>query len=237
MIVLPPSLDQVGVLLEPLTIAEKALIEIGDIEDRLPWLRPGAKPPHTGEVVKRAVVLGAGPVGLLGAMALLVRGYQTWVYSREPGDSFNAKWVDSVGARYVSSTDVPIPKVQDVVGNIDLVYEATGNAKVAFEALQTLGTNGVFIFTGVPGRTGPTEIDADLIMRNLVLKNQMVYGTVNAGRDAFEQAAADLTEFQRRWPTALPALITGKFRPEDCEKLLLEKSTGIKRVVTFTDAP
>ena len=235
MIVLAPTLDKVGVLLEPLTIAEKALIEVGDIEDRLPWLRPDVRA-KAGDVAKRAVVLGAGPVGLLGALALLVRGYQTWVYSREGADSSNAKWVASVGARYVSSADVAIAGLPDVVGNVDLIYEATGSATVAFEALQSLGTNGVFIFTGVPGRKGKTELDAELIMRNLVLKNQLVYGTVNAGRDAFEKAAADLAEFQRRWPTALAALITGRFRPEDCQELLVGPSSGIKRVITFAPA-
>lgn len=232
MIVLAPELRAVGVLLEPLTIAEKALIEVGDIEDRLPWLQPGVRA-MVPDTVKRAVVLGAGPVGLLGAMALLVRGYQTWVYSLEPADSPKAKWVESVGARYLSAKDAPIAALPGAVGNIDLIYEATGNATIAFQAIQSLGVNGTFIFTGVPGHKGPIELDAELIMRNLVLKNQLVYGTVNAGRDAFEKAATDLHEFHRRWPTALAALITGRYPPEGIEALLLGPSEGIKRVITF----
>ncbi len=95
--------------------------------------------------------------------------------------------------------------------------------------------NGVFIFTGVPGRKGPIEIDTDLIMRNLVLKNQLVYGTVNAGRDAFEAAVSDLAEFHRRWPGPLAGLITGRHPPEACEELLLGPRTGIKPVVSFDD--
>lgn len=235
MIVLAPELRAVGVLLEPLTIAEKALIEVGDVEDRLPWLQPGA--PHAGDIAKRAVVLGAGPVGLLGAMALLVRGYQTWVYSLEPADSPKAKWVASVGGKYLCAKDVPIPTLPGSVGNIDLVYEATGNATIAFQAIRSLGVNGTFIFTGVPGKKGPIELDAGLIMRNLVLKNQLVYGTVNAGRDAFEKAAADLHEFHRRWPQALAALITSRHAPEDIEALLLGPSEGIKRVISFDGTP
>ena len=58
-----------------------------------------------------------------------------------------------------------------------------------------LGTNGLFILTGVPGKHGPDSIDTDKIMRNLVLKNQCVLGTVNAGKDAFQKAVADLTAF------------------------------------------
>jgi len=236
MIVLAPELRAVGVLLEPLTIAEKALIEVGDVEDRLPWLQPGARKSAV-DPAKRALVLGAGPVGLLGAMALLVRGYQTWVYSLEPADSPKAKWVQSVGGTYISAKDAPIAKLPEAVGNIDLIYEATGNATIAFQAIQSLGVNGTFIFTGVPGKKGPIELDAELIMRNLVLKNQLVYGTVNAGRDAFEKAAADLHEFHRRWPDALAALITGRHAPEDIQTLLLGPSEGIKRVISFAPAP
>ena len=235
MIGLAPELRAVGVLLEPLTIAEKALIEVGDVEDRLPWLQPGVRKSAV-DPAKRAVVLGAGPVGLLGAMALLVRGYQTSVYSLEAADSMKAKWVQSGGGKYISAKDAPIAKLPEAVGNIDLIYEATGNATIAFQAIQSLGVNGTFVFTGVPGKKGPIELDAELIMRNLVLKNQLVYGTVNAGRDAFEKAAADLHEFHRRWPDALAALITGRYAPEKIETLLMGPSEGIKRVISFDGA-
>ena len=40
------------------------------------------------------------------------------------------------------------------VGNIDLVYEATGASQLAFDVLKILGTNGLFILTGVPGSMG-----------------------------------------------------------------------------------
>ena len=232
LVVVPKDLRSVGVLLEPLTIAEKAMLEIGDVQDRLPWLKTGqaraAAPP-----AQKAVVLGAGPVGLLGAMALLVRGFQTWVYSREPSNDPKAKWVEEIGAKYVSATDVPLAGLRETVGNIDLIYEATGASQLAFSAMEILGTNGIFILTGVPGRKGPIQLDADLIMRNLVLKNQLVYGTVNAGRDAFEAGVTDLGTFQRRWPGSLEALITSRPSPDEYRELLLGPSTGIKRVVSF----
>ncbi len=106
MIAVPRSLRDVGVLVEPLTIAEKAMIEVGDVEDRLPWLKPGEGAGRSD--TQRALVLGAGPVGLLGAMALLVRRFQTWVYSQEPADSPKARWVESVGGRYLCSADLPV---------------------------------------------------------------------------------------------------------------------------------
>ena len=70
-----------------------------------------------------------------------------------------------------------------VSGDVVLVFQATGAAKLSFDAMRVLRGNGVFIFTGVPGRKTPVEVDADLIMRNLVLKNQVVFGSVNAPRE------------------------------------------------------
>jgi threonine dehydrogenase-like Zn-dependent dehydrogenase len=231
MIAVPRALREVGVLVEPLTIAEKALIEVGNVQDRLPWLKEGSRPAlATGQ---RALVVGAGPVGLLGALALLVRGFRTCVYSREPASDPKARWVHSVGAQYLCSRDVPVSGLPEALGNIDLIYEATGASQIAFNAMEGLGVNGVFILTGVPGRKGPIEIDADLIMRNLVLKNQLVYGTVNAGRDAFEAAVSDLGEFHRRWPEPLAALITDRHPPDAVQELLLGAPAGIKRVVSF----
>ena len=229
---LPSSLRSVGVLLEPLTIAEKALIEMGDVVDRLPWRRGGTSGP-AGHASDTAVVLGAGPVGLLGAMALLVRGYRTCIYSREPADSPEGSWARSVGANYVCGRDVPLGELPRRVGQVDLIYEATGSAELAFQALPFLGVNGLFILTGVPARKAPIEVDADLVMRNLVLKNQLVYGTVNAGRDAFQAGVTDLVEFQRRWPAALAGIVTGRYPPEACHEVLLGPRSGIKQVITF----
>lgn len=232
--VVPPSLRSVGVLVEPLTIAEKALRQVWDVQDRLPWALPGT-PPGEGHG-QRALVLGAGPVGLLGCLALLVRGFQTWVYSREPQGSVKERWVSSVGAGYLSSADVPVAQLEELTGGIDLVYEATGAAKVSFEALQELGTNGVFVFTGVPGRKGPIELDASSLMRRLVLENQLVFGTVNAGPDAFESAIADLAHFHGRWPEALGGLITGRYPLSAHAELLAGPPSGIKRVICLDDS-
>jgi len=120
-----------------------------------------------------------------------------------------------------------------LIGNIDVVCEATGASKVAFEMMRVLGTNAIFIFTGVPGRKAPIEIDSDAIMRNLVLKNQVVFGTVNADRDAFESAVRNLSTFVERWPEAPAALITGRARIAAYKDLLTGPAAGIKNVISM----
>ena len=228
--VVPAELRDVGVLVEPLTIAQKALIQVWDVQDRLPWTASGT--PGGGHGTK-AVVLGAGPVGLLGAMALLVRGFETFVYSRDREDSAAARWCARIGATYISSSEHTPVQLAQRIGNIGLVYEATGAASISFETLAVLGTNGVFVFTGVPGLKAPIQIDADLLMRNLVLKNQLVFGTVNAGAQAFANAISDLGRFHARWPAEQQALITGRFQPAAAIDLLTGTAGGIKSVVTF----
>lgn len=226
----PKELSQVAVLVEPLTIAEKALIQVWDVQQRLPWSCPAA-PGKAHANCHRAVVLGAGPVGLLGAMALVMNGFDTYVYAREPIPNPKAAVVEMIGGKYRSAETDSLDSLSAEVGNIDLVYEATGASRLAFDMIRRLGTNGIFIFTGVPGRKGPVEVDTDLMMRNLVLKNQVVFGTVNAGRDAFEASIRDLELFSRRWPQAVRSLISGRFPMESYRDLLVGRSSGIKNVI------
>jgi threonine dehydrogenase-like Zn-dependent dehydrogenase len=108
-----------------------------------------------------------------------------------------------VGATFVSADTTPVKELPATIGAIDVVYEATGVSKLAFDAMPHLGVNGVFVFTGIPGASAPIELNADAVMRNLVLKNQIVFGTVNAGKDAFEAAIDDLGAFVKRWPQAV----------------------------------
>ena len=226
----PHELSEIAVLVEPLTIAEKGLAQVWNIQQRLPWgcpIIPGKAQAHC----HKAVVLGAGPVGLLGAMALVNAGFATYVYAREAAPNAKSAVLEMIGAQYRSTQTHSLEQLAAEIGNIGLVYEATGASRLAFDMMQFLGTNGIFIFTGVPGRKGPVQVDTDLIMRNLVLKNQVLFGTVNAGRDTFEAAIHDLQTFSNAWPEAVQSLITGRFQMTDHRELLLGKPTGIKNVI------
>jgi threonine dehydrogenase-like Zn-dependent dehydrogenase len=225
----PATLRSVGVLVEPLTIAEKALGEVWQIQNRLPWMPAGEKVSSRF----KAVVLGAGPVGLLGAMALVAKGFRTFVYSREPLTSPNAEAARAVGAAYVSAGTDTLESLVKKTGNIDLVYEATGAARLSFDMMPHLGVNGVFVFTGIPGIKCPIEVKAELIMKNMVLKNQVLFGTVNADPGAFRRATADLTLFLRRWPKAVRSLITSRSPVENFAASVLAPPAGIKNVLTF----
>ena len=227
----PAELRDYAVLAEPLTIAEKAMDQVWQIQKRLPWQNeePGKKP---GEGLN-AVVLGAGPIGILGAMKLVVEGFKTYVYTRSPAPNPKSEIVEAIGAEYISNTQVSTEELAKHIGSIDLVYEGLGVAKVSFDVLMHLGLNGIFCFTGIPAPGDKIDIPGNDLMRNVVLKNQIIIGTVNADKSAFQNAITDLGEFKQRWPDALDGIISGRHLPDNFEELLVGKPGGIKHVISF----
>jgi threonine dehydrogenase-like Zn-dependent dehydrogenase len=232
-----PGLRDLAVLAEPLTIAEKALKQIfWMMQQRPPWLAPDTPDEARGQGIP-ALVLGIGPVGILGAMVLVSAGFTTYVYSRELPPSPRIDLVTAIGATYISSQATTFAQVADQIGNIGLIYEAVGHSHFAFQALRVLGTNGIFVLTGVPGLQAFVEADPARLMRDMVLKNQVLLGTVNAGPDAFASALADLGRFRQRWPALVNTLIAGRYPPEQAPELILGRQTGIKSVIAFGAAP
>jgi threonine dehydrogenase-like Zn-dependent dehydrogenase len=222
---LPAHLRDVGILLEPLTIAEKAFTEARRIQGRLPW-QP-EKP--------KAVVLGAGPVGILGAMKLVDSGFQTFIYSRDSDPDLRMQIAREISAEYISAEAVSIDELPKYVGRIDLVYEVLGAAQVAFDVLRFLSPNGIFLFTGVPRDQELRPLEPYPLLANLVLQNQAIVGVVNAGRQAFTAGVEDLTRFESRWPRAVRSLITHHF-PIDSFRLPITGVPGqIKGVIQVTN--
>jgi glucose 1-dehydrogenase len=228
--VVPRSLRDVGVLTEPLTIAEKGLRQYLAVQRRLPWLREAADAEMLAG--KRALVLGAGPVGILGCMLLRARGCEVWVYSREPASAPRAALVEGAGAAYVSSSETTVAALAAEMGGIDLVYEAAGSSALAFDVLQHLSRNGVFVMTGVPRGGGGIEVPGDVLMTEMVVRNAMLVGTVNAGREDFDSAIRDLGAFVAAWPDAVRGIVTGRHALADFCRCATEKN-GIKEVIEF----
>jgi threonine dehydrogenase-like Zn-dependent dehydrogenase len=220
------KLAEVAVLTEPLSISAKAAEQGGAIQQRLPWERPRV----------RGLVLGAGPVGLLGALSMVVHHADTFVYSLEPGTDVRAKIARDLGAAYVSGSEVPLGAFAQKIGAMDVIYEAVGISSVGFDALGALGPNGLLVFTGVPAPGKPRPVDTDTLMRDLVLKNQLVFGTVNASRSAYETALSELEQGMFLFPDGVRSLITHRHNMDEAPALITEPRGGIKQVVHLSDA-
>jgi hypothetical protein len=91
------------------------------------------------------------------------------------------------------------------------------------------------MLTGVPGKHALSDTATDLadLLRSIVLNNQVVLGTVNAGPPAFAAAIIDLEACFQRWPVALDALLSKRIPIECALAQLMERRAGIKHVITF----
>src|SRR5207302_4306947 len=137
---LPDNLREVGVLLEPLTVAEKGLIQAYEIQRRLKVWRP-----------QWAAVIGAGTIGLLAALVMRLRGLELTCYSRRLPPYRNSDLMNEIGVRYISSRQATLSETSAAHGPFDIILEASGFSPLVFEAAEVLAKNGVLVLASVTG--------------------------------------------------------------------------------------
>ena len=104
-----------------------------------------------------------------------------------------------IGGTYVDGRQVKPDALDDHFGEIDVIFEATGVARLEFDLLSTLGDNGVYVLTDIPGGDRPISVDGSALMRQLVLRNQVMVGSVNANRTHFQRVVDDLVKSRTTW--------------------------------------
>ena len=197
----PAALGEVGVLLEPMSIVEKGIEQAYEIQRRLKVWRPA-----------RAAVVGAGTLGLLATLVLRLRGLDVTTLARTEPPTLNSELVEALGARYLSTREVPLVEAAEEHGPFALVFEATGASVVAFEAMEALGKNGVLVLTGISGGNRRIEVPGDRILLGFVLGNKVAVGSVNANRSHFEGGVRDMALAEARYPGWLGRLLTHPVR-------------------------
>ena len=219
MVKLPNSLSNVGVLLEPLTVVEKGVTQTFLIQQsRMKW-----KP-------KNALVLGAGPVGLLATALLRLKELEVHTVATRPKDSLKARLVEQTGASYINAKETPLMTLEN---RYDIVLEITGNTSVALEAQRLIETNGVVSFLGVYKGQQLTE-DAGRLFTDLVLGNRTYFGSVNANRTYFQQGVRNLTRIMNKWKGFLDQIITRTTNPDRFELAYRpEDEEEIKTIIQF----
>src|SRR5262249_22666469 len=124
----------------------------------------------------------------------------------------------------------PLETLAARTGAFDVVLEAVGLAPVMMAASRSLRANGVVVLTGIPAEGAATEINVGRSLRDLVLKNQAVFGTVNAGRRDYVSAIQQLEQFMTLFPESVGTLITRRFPLREAPSVLTHWD-GIKNVV------
>jgi threonine dehydrogenase-like Zn-dependent dehydrogenase len=217
----PAALQGSAVLLEPTSVVVKAVEEAARVQRaRLAWH------PRT------ALVTGAGPVGLLGAMLLRLRGLEVTVYDRLPLDSVKARAAASLGARYACAEQLALGDA----GRFDWILECTGAPPVVFSTMGALAPCGVLCLLGVSGTVGQLQVPGAALNRQLVLTNGLVFGSVNASREAFAQGVQALAAAEAAWPGWLGRLITRRVTPERVRDAVTLGPDDIKAIVEWATA-
>ena len=196
-VTLPGSLREVGVLLEPLTVAEKGLNQAYEIQRRLKVWQP-----------RRSAVVGAGTIGLLATLAMRLRGLEVTCYSRRVPPYRNSDLITELGARYISSQQSTLAQASERYGPFDLIFEASGFSPLVFQAAEALGKNGVLMLSSVTGGENKVEVNADKINEGFVLGNKLMVGTVNASHADFVSGVNDLVKAEAFFPGWLNKLLT-----------------------------
>lgn len=211
----PQGLKQVGVLLEPTTVVEKGIYQAYEIQRRLKVWKP-----------RKAAVMGAGTIGLLATLVLRLRGLDVTTFARSNKPYLNADLVEELGARYISTRDVPLLDAAKEHGPFDLILEATGNSSVVFDSMQALSKNGVLVLTSVTGGDHKIEVPADRINLEFVLGNKVMVGSVNANREYFELGVRDMSQAELEYPGWLGKLLTDRVKGLDNYSELFQKLTS-----------
>jgi glucose 1-dehydrogenase len=187
-IAIPTSLGRLGVLAEPASICERALRHARTIGGRQPWQ------------LERALVIGAGAIGLLTTYLLRLANVEVWTASLEETNEL----VEQSGARYVSTSGTEISEL----GSFDLVVEAAGNAQLMAQSLGLLRRSGVACLLGIDPRRQKVEIEGRVLGVDTILENRVLFGSVNAHRQDWLAAVEDLDRTRERWPEALARFVT-----------------------------
>jgi glucose 1-dehydrogenase len=221
----PQGLKNIAVLMEPMSVAQKGILQAYEIQRRLRVWRP-----------RKAAVMGSGTLGLLATLALRLRGLDVVTFGRTKPPYLNSELVEELGARYITTADLSISEAAKQFGPFDVIFEGTGSSSVVFEAATVLGKNGVLILSSITGGGKTLDIPADKINLDFVLGNKVMFGTVNANREYFESGAKDLSQAELQYPGWLSKLLTHPIKGlENYEQMISTLTNGTGAIKVYVD--
>lgn len=210
----PAALRETGVLLEPCSVVAKAWDHIEHIGARTDSWKP-----------QRVLITGAGTIGLLAALLARQRECDVSVYDREQG-GVKQRLVERLGGKYHSRS------IEEACAfGPDVVIECTGAAEVVAAVIARDAPAGIVCLAGLSSGVHRVAYDFSAFNRNMVLENDVVFGTVNANRRHYELAASAL---ERADPDWLRSLITRRVVLSDWRQALERREGDIKVVIDFS---
>ncbi|MWG36253.1 glucose 1-dehydrogenase [Halomarina oriensis] len=213
---IPEHLAPLGFLVEPISITEKALHHAYVSRSAFDW-RP-----------ESALVLGNGPLGLL-TLAMLDDYERTYCLGRRDRPDPSIDIIERLGATYVDSRRTPVAEVPESHETVDLVFEATGYARHAFDGIHALAPGGVAALLGVP-ESWSFEVDGGSFHKDVVMNNKAIVGSVNSGAAHFESAVDTLTDLPDWF---VDEFVSGVYHLDDAPDAFVADDAVLKTAVQF----
>lgn len=205
-----PALGLAAVLLEPASVLAKAWEHVERIGRRSRW------------APKRALVTGAGPVGLMAALIGMQRGLEVHVLDRNDTGP-KPDLVRDLGATYHTRFPAFEP---------DIVVECTGAPSVIVQAVTGSAPGSIVCLTGLGGGQHAASFDVATLNQSMVLENRVVFGSVNANLRHYKAAAEALACADRSW---LERLLTRKVPLARWQEAYDRRPGDVKTVLVFED--
>ncbi len=177
----PDDLVDVAILTEPLSCITKSLRQADAVQARLDLWKP-----------RRALVTGAGTIGLLATLALRLRGLEVTTFARHRPPYRNSDLLERIGGRYVSAADIDLPGLVERDGSFDLIVEASGAPVLLEPAVQALAPNGVLALFSVTPGSDRQSVDVARLNQAVVLYNRVIVGSAAASWGDYAQAVATI---------------------------------------------
>ena len=236
---IPQGVIPLAVFTEPLSIVEKGIEQIRVIQARMPWTCSHPEHDFASEdwgACKKALVVGAGPLGLL-ATALIRRAQaDTYVADIVPPDSPKVHLLEHMGAHYLDARHrTPQELLESGTqseGNLHLIFDASGAAETVVRLIPFMSRGSICVLTGIPSGDFNIQIDAAELVRQIVRYNQVVVGSVNSNRTHFAMALEHIGDVNTRYGGLLGEMVTHRFPLADFgQAFSLDDPKHIKTVI------
>lgn len=216
---IPPHLENLALLLAPLSVAEKAHHEVVQITRRYNFYCY-----HESEnVVPRALITGMGPVGIMMVYLLSLYNYRLTVFGRRGSDDLRSNVLDPLDLEYINTSHLPMERLEKAGYSFHQVFETTGDPEYMISVIPFMSPNAVMAVMGAPESDSVEKVlkfDVYKVFEQLVMGNQVIFGSIKAGRDAFESAVKHLTELSDLYGEDLASILTDTFPLSEYERLL-----------------
>ncbi len=238
---IPPELGLVSVLTEPVSIIEKGIQELRIIQSRMPW---SCSVPQTTALAQQwggckiALVVGAGPLGLIAVALLRLAGVSVFAADIVPEDHLKVNLLHRLGAGYLDARSKTPAELVDLGGTeeyLDVIFEASGAADTALELIKYMARSSIYIMTGIPRQETVMQVDAAHLVRQIVHGNQVLAGSVNSNRSHFEMALHDIGIINSSFNGILSDMLTERIQLKDYAQVFSPK--GPNHIKTVVEIP